>query len=111
MSYGERLDPPCNPQLDAAWEHHIETCENCLSLASVQHLPICRNCDHEWHIGGQCTAQEQDGSRACDCPETDSLAEGQISDMQARCFREETEHLTDNAAEAKFQARRDGNRS
>ena len=107
---GERLDPPENPSLDAAWERHMETCEKCLSLECVQHLPLCRDCNHGWHSGGQCTAQEQDGSWICDCPETDSLTEGQILDMQVRCFYDEQEGIAEAAADAKYQAWKDRER-
>ena len=108
MARGERLDPPENPKLDAAWEHHMETCEYCLFLEEHQREPEgdCQNCDHPWH-DGPCPKQETDGSWACDCMVASGLSERQVGDLQNKHFQDEQKGVAEAAAEAKYQAWRD----
>lgn len=96
------LDPPCNPKQEAAWEHHMETCENCLAMESIQHLPECRECYHMWHE----LPCEEDG---CECEETDRLSERQIDDLKERCFQDEQSALYADYIDRKVDEWRDRN--
>jgi hypothetical protein len=113
MSHGERLDPPCNPRLDAAWEHHMETCEFCVALERDRHLEDCSECGHAWHGGKPCgfvtlpNAVYGKSSDPCECYEDGGLSDSRIADFQAKCFHDEQEALRDEAAEQKYQRYRD----
>lgn len=112
MSYDswKTTDPNDNPRLDAAWEHHMETCLFCTALERDRHLEDCSECGHPWHGGDVCSHVE--GTKApeleyCKCSENGGLSDSHIADLQTTCFYDEQEALRDEAADRKYQAWRD----